>query len=191
MRTVTRLRRYGFGAFWALILAFLPLSLISFAAEDTRHLGESGRPIPRFVSLKASKANVRVGPGVEYKILWQFRRRGLPVEIIAEYQKWRQIRDYEGAEGWIHASLLRGQRSVMLRQTAEALPLALPLAQPLALRLRNAPNDNARILAFLQPGMVADLEDCDIDWCEIDAGKHDGWVPRDLLWGVYHFEYNN
>ena len=69
-----------------LLLALFPISYISLAGGDTRILGDSGHPLPRFVSLKSNEVNIRRGPGKEYPILWQFQRRGLPVEIIAEYK---------------------------------------------------------------------------------------------------------
>ncbi len=165
---------------WLVILWFglFSISYISLADNDTHSLEASGHPLPRFVSLRSNKVNVRRGPGTEYPIVWQFQRRGLPLEIIAEYKLWRHIRDYEGAQGWIHASLLRGQRAVILKVT--------PKIQP----LRSAPNKDARMLALLQAGVIAELEGCNQDWCEINLDHHDGWLPRDVLWGLYPFEFN-
>ena len=40
--------------------------------------GKSGLQVPRFVSLKTGRVNVRVGPGEDYKIAWVFTRTGLP-----------------------------------------------------------------------------------------------------------------
>lgn len=177
MERVTLWRLGGVFGLLVLLLALFPISYISLAGSDTRILGESGHPLPRFVSLKSNEVNVRRGPGREYPVLWQFQRRGLPVEIIAEYKLWRHIRDHEGAEGWVHASLLRGQRSVIIKLTPEAQPL------------RATPDTGGRMVALIQPGVVADLEDCERDWCEIDVGDHDGWVPRELLWGIYDFEF--
>src|SRR5450759_14844 len=60
----------------------------------------SGLPVPRFVSLKAGRVNVRVGPGEDYKIAWIFTRPGLPIEVIQEFDNWRRIRDSDGTVGW-------------------------------------------------------------------------------------------
>ena len=70
---------------------------------------------PRYVSLGSDRVNVRTGPGVRYPVAWRFVRRGLPVEIIAEYELWRKIRDRDGAEGWVHKSLLSGRRTVVVQ----------------------------------------------------------------------------
>src|SRR5262245_37242621 len=71
----------------------------------------SGLPLPRFASLRSDEANVRSGPGTRYPIDWVFRRKGMPVEIVAEYENYRKIRDWQGASGWVHQSLLTGKRS--------------------------------------------------------------------------------
>lgn len=158
------------------VAALVPFSIAAQSGRDDRPLGDSGLPLPRFVSLGKSEANMRRGPGEDYPLLYQYRRRGLPVEIIAEYGQWRQVRDHEGAEGWMHARLLRGQRSVMVRRAANALPL------------RNRPEASAGVVALVQSGTIGRLEDCDGDWCEIDFGSQEGWLQRDIVWGVYPFE---
>ncbi len=163
----------------ALVGALVPFSIASPSSRDERALGNSGLPLPRFVSIAQNKANVRRGPGEDYPLLWQYTRIGLPLEIIAEYGQWRQIRDHENAEGWMHARLLRGERSIRVRELVEALPL------------RSRPAAAAGTVALIQSGSVGRLKDCKANWCEVDVGGHDGWLPRDMLWGVYRFEYNN
>lgn len=158
------------------VAALLPFSIAAQTGVDNRPLGDSGLPLPRFVSIGKSEANVRRGPGEDYPLLYQYRRRGLPVEIIAEYGQWRQVRDHEGAEGWMHARLLRGTRSVMVRQAANALTL------------RNRPDAAGGVVALVQSGTIGRLEDCENGWCEVDLGSHEGWLQRDMLWGVYAFE---
>ncbi|HKH69397.1 MAG TPA: SH3 domain-containing protein, partial [Reyranella sp.] len=66
----------------------------------------SGLPIPRFASLRSDEVNVRTGPGPRYPIDWVFKRKAMPVEIVAEFENWRKIRDWQGASGWVHQSLL-------------------------------------------------------------------------------------
>lgn len=162
----------------AMVGAVAPFSIAAPSGRDERALGDSGLPLPRFVTIAQNKANVRRGPGEDYPLLWQYTRRGLPLEIVAEYGQWRQVRDHEGAEGWMHGRLLRGERAVMVRELANALPL------------RRQPSATAGTVALVQSGAIGRLKDCENAWCEVDMGGHDGWLPRDLLWGVYDFEYN-
>ncbi len=149
------------------------------APYDTRPLGDSGLPLPRFAAINKTHANVRRGPGADYPLLYQYQRRSLPLEIIAEYGQWRKVRDHEGSEGWMHVRLLRGSRTVILRQAANAL------------RLRNRPDATAGVVALVQAGAIGRLEDCEAAWCEVDLGDHEGWLHRDMLWGVYAFEFND
>src|SRR6187551_1397129 len=74
----------------------------------------SGLPIPRFASLRSDQVNVRTGPGPRYPIDWVFKRQAMPVEIVAEYENWRKIRDWQGATGWVLQSLLTGKRSFII-----------------------------------------------------------------------------
>ena len=70
----------------------------------------SGLPVPRFVSLKSDRVNVRSGPNKDQDVRWVYTRAGMPVEVTAEFENWRRIRDWEGAEGWVYHSLLSGKR---------------------------------------------------------------------------------
>ncbi len=74
----------------------------------------TGLPTPRFVSLKADEVNVRRGPGWDHAVAWVFHRAGLPVEVIAEFDVWREVRDSEGATGWVAGTLLSGRRTVLV-----------------------------------------------------------------------------
>jgi SH3-like domain-containing protein len=70
----------------------------------------TGLPVPRYVSLKTDRVNLREGPSKDHRTAWVFQRAGLPVEIVAEFETWRRIRDAEGTEGWVLHSLLSGRR---------------------------------------------------------------------------------
>jgi SH3-like domain-containing protein len=128
-------------------------------------------PLPRFVSLRAETANARRGPGLSHRIDWEFRRRGWPLEITAEYGHWRRVRDVEGAGGWVHHSLLSGTRTAVVIGSS-LLPVHATQSEGSAIR------------AYLEPGVVAGLDRCDGDWCRVRVERTDGWVRRDALWGA-------
>lgn len=132
---------------------------------------KSGLPVPRFVSLGTDKANLRNGPGKRYPIGWVFVRRGLPLEVIAEYEQWRKIRDADGAVGWIHRSLLSNRRSASV--TGQ---------RPRALQRQPVPN--ADVIANLEPGVIGRLLSCEESWCHFEVGGRRGWIKRAGLWGV-------
>lgn len=131
---------------------------------------ETNRPLPRFVSLKASEANVRRGPSLSHRIDWVFQRKGMPLQVIAEYGHWRRVIDRDGQGGWVHYTMLTGARTVIVER------------ENLFLLARATPD--SRQTAELQADVVARVRRCDISWCEIAAGGYKGWAPKTRLWGV-------
>jgi SH3-like domain-containing protein len=141
----------------------------------------SGLPIPRFVSLKASRVNVRIGPGEDYKIAWVFTRPGLPIEVIQEFDTWRRVRDSDGTVGWVFHSLLSGKRTAVVAPWSSIDPRPL----------RAAASPDAAITAYLEPGVMADIKRCDGGWCRLSGATFSGWISQDQLWGVYPGEEIN
>jgi SH3-like domain-containing protein len=137
--------------------------------------GDSGLPLPRFVTLKADRVNVRRGPSGDHQVSWVFTRKGLPVEIVAEFEHWRRIRDSDGAEGWVYHSLLSGRRGVLVAPWSGAKPV--PLLEGEAA--------GASPVALLDAGVMADVDWCTGAWCRISVEGHDGWIEQAKLWGVY------
>ena len=138
-------------------------------------IGASGLPLPRFVSLKADKVNVRRGPASEHQVAWVFQRRGLPVEIVAEFENWRRIRDNDGEEGWVYQSMLAGKRTALVAPWRKGD--SIPMYRTKAL--------DGGLVARVDSGVVADIESCTGTWCEVDAGGYEGWIDQAMLWGVY------
>jgi SH3-like domain-containing protein len=145
------------------------------AAGDTPVGAASGLPVPRFVSLKPDRVTVRGGPNRDHDIEFVFTRSGLPVEITAESDNWRRIRDSEGAEGWVYHSLLSGRRTALVsaKQPDDLIPLY------------DRADATGALLARLQPGVLAQVKHCSGAWCHIYGAGFDGWIVQDRLWGVY------
>lgn len=137
--------------------------------------GASGLPVPRFVSLKSDRVNVRVGPSREHAIAWTFVQSGLPVEIIQEFENWRRIRDWEGKVGWVFRSLLSGRR------TALVTPWENNDRTPLRARSRS----DADIVAELEPFVLTSVTECAGGWCRVNGDQYDGWLDQTRLFGVY------
>lgn len=160
--------------------AFLSGEAAPAAAEQAAapaHVGPSGLPLPRFVSLKSAKVNSRVGPGLNYAVEWMYMKAGLPMEIIQEWDNWRRVRDSEGAEGWINQSLLSGRRTGMIAPWQRGKDAQIPLL--------SSPDAEAGSEALLEPGIIGTIRSCDGTWCEMSFGSHTGWVSQRLIWGVY------
>lgn len=153
-----------------LLLACL-LPALPAAAQAQSIAGPTGLPIPRFVTLRAEEVNVRTGPGTRYPVEWVFVRKDVPVEITAEFDTWRRIRDWEGAEGWVHQSMLSGRRAVVVTGEIRSL--------------KRTPEPGTPAVARLEPGVVGTLQRCRGDWCEIEVEGYEGWLARTEFWGVY------
>ena len=140
----------------------------------------TGLSVPRFVSLKSDKVNVRRGPSNDQSIGWVFARAGLPVEIIAEADNWRRVRDSEGADGWVFHGLLSGRRTVLIS------PWSKGKEESVTLHGSNSTGSHA--VAELQSGVLGSVVSCDGEWCELTVGDYSGYVEQDKLWGVYRGE---
>ena len=135
----------------------------------------SGLPVPRFVSVKADRVNVHIGPAKNYEVKWVYQRAGLPVEVTAEFENWRRIRDSDGAEGWVYHSLLSGRRTGVVTAKSKDELVAI-----------HAKGDaKSAITAQLQPGVLATVKYCGGAWCRVAGQGFEGFIPQDRLWGVY------
>ena len=145
-----------------------------FSAKDSATT-TSGLPVPRYVSLKSDHVNVRAGPTKDNDVAWIYTRSGLPVEITAEFENWRRVRDSEGSEGWVYHSLLSGRRTaVVTMKTKDELA-----------SLYDRPDPSSAIAARLQVGVVAQVKKCANGWCRVIGNGFDGWIEQQRLWGVY------
>ena len=143
-------------------------------APQTETRGASGLPIPRFVSIASGEVNMRTGPGQRYPIDWVYTRRGLPVEVIGEYDLWRQVRDIDGDEGWVHKQLLSGRRTALV--TADSV------------LLRDKADPTSPPVLRAGQGVQGVIDRCDAEWCRMEVDGTRGWVQKDALWGVYPAE---
>lgn len=141
-------------------------------------------PLPRFAILSASNVNLHVGPGKNFKVSWRYQLKYMPVEVIAQFDTWREIRDFQGTKGWVHQSLLKGKRYVMVINQTQAL--------------KDSPSIDSRTVAYIEPFVVGKVYECQGHWClvaftdnhhQAGTGKtYKGWVPRQGVWGVYLHE---
>jgi SH3-like domain-containing protein len=150
------------------VLALLCLISATAAAEDDKN---PQLPVPRFVTLGTDAVNLRTGPGLRYPIKLVITKDGLPVEVIREFDTWRQIRDIDGDEGWVLKTMLSGKRAVTVKGRVQTL-------------LKD-PAEGSGPVARLEPGVIAELKTCRAEWCKISAAGYSGWMKRANLWGVY------
>lgn len=168
------------------------LALLALVAGECGALAEektnpSGLPLPRFVTTRSTPINVRVGPGTRYDVAWVYVKAGTPVEIVAEFDTWRKIRDRDGSEGWVHQNLLSGKRAGVVAPGSGDGQIALLAGR----------SEDGGVRAYLTPGFRVEIEECDGIWCEVAATDHppagrtatyQGYLRQAVLWGVYEGE---
>ena len=103
------------------VLALLSALVVAPRAAIADPVGPVTKlPLPRFASLKTDRVNLREGPSKDHATKWVYERAGLPVEITAEFEIWRKVRDSQGVEGWVLHSLLSGRRTGLVTPNKRA-----------------------------------------------------------------------
>ena len=117
-------------------------------------------------------SNLRAGPGTRYPIDWVYKRIGMPVEILREFDVWRLVETPDGQKGWMHEATLVGRRDLMITGSRQTL--------------RAEASDTARAVAVLEPGVIGRIRSCDANagWCRVQVGEYRGWLPRQAFWGT-------
>ena len=159
----------------AALLALAPGLLAPTSARADQVGSATGLPLPRYASLKTDRVSLREGPSKDHAIKWVYQRAGLPIEITAEFETWRKVRDSEGAEGWVLHSLLSGRRTGLVGVGKAGQHFKI-FAQPKA---------NGDLTATLESGVIANVRSCDGSWCLIAGDGYKGYIEQVALWGVY------
>jgi SH3-like domain-containing protein len=165
-----------------LLPVLIAASMTHARGAEFNQVGPStGLPLPRYVSLKSDRVNLREGPSKDHRTTWVFERAGLPVEITAESDNWRRIRDSEGTEGWVLQNLLSGRRTVLVAPwKKDTLPLYAKAS------------DTSEVVAKLQSGVLGNVRKCDGgSWCSVYGEGFEGYMQQSNLWGVYPNEKIN
>ena len=129
------------------------------------------KPVPRWASLRSNEVYARSGPTKENKVLWTYRQKNLPVQIISDTREWRMICDPDGGIAWVNRSMLKSQRSVVSMGTQK-------------IDLLSGAKSTAKVKARLNPRSLATLDKCKKGYCKVSVGNVDGWAPQDRLWGA-------
>jgi SH3-like domain-containing protein len=127
--------------------------------------------LPRFASLSSDKVFLRQGPGYDYRILWVYHRKGLPVIITAQYDVWRKVRFSDGTVGWVHVAMLSSHRTVLVTGGRDA-------------PLRESSASGASVVALAAPGVIAQLRRCKAEVCDVSVDGHSGWINKTRIWGA-------
>ena len=130
---------------------------------------QSDVELPYWASISVDEARMRKGPSPDVPVTWEYRRKDLPVKVIARHETWRKIEDPDGTQGWMAARLLSRTRTAIV--TGEVRPM------------RDEPDTSAAVAFRAQPGVVGRITDCKDGWCLFNVGGRKGWIQTDHIWG--------
>lgn len=147
---------------FALILCLAAIGLPASAQQNET---------PYWVSLKADRANMRVGPSENFPVEWVFVREGLPLKVLRVNQGWRYIEDPDGERGWIFAAMLTRSRTAIVSANEK-------------IAIRAEPAAGSALRWHAEPGVVGKLGECEAGWCEFDVDGRKGWAQQTQLWGA-------
>jgi len=125
----------------------------------------------KFVSQRTDNAYMREGPSYKHRVLWVYKHRGYPFQVLARYDIWRRVRAHDGTIGWMSASMLSDRRTVLVTGRQRVALFA-------------DPEPNAKLVAYAMPGATAQVEACALRSCRITAPGLKGWIDKDRVWGV-------
>lgn len=152
------------------ILGMTAVPLMAAGSPKTAIKG-SGLPIPRFVMTKATKVNLRVGPGNHYPTRVVYTRKGIPLIVVAEFDFWRKVKDMDGQEGWAHKTLLANSKLVWVKADMTSM-----LADP---------NDPKSIVLHAEKGVEGEyLNDQRNGYAKVKIDGQKGWVLIRDVWGI-------
>jgi SH3-like domain-containing protein len=154
----------------ALLIALAAAFAVPAAGQADRPT-PSGLPVPRWVSLKFDKVYARAGPGEDHSLLWVYRVKSLPVQVVQETADWRRVCDPEGGLAWVHKRTTDGRRMVMNLKDS-------------AIRLSAEPKSNARAEGLWVARSLGALDRCRDGWCRVKVEDVRGWVPEGSAWGL-------
>jgi len=126
---------------------------------------------PRFVSQRVETAYMREGPSYAHKVLWVYRHKGYPLQVIASFDIWRRVRDRDGTVGWMNSDMLSDNRTVLVTGQGRV-------------QLHASDDLSSKVVGLAEPGAILSLKACHAQACRASAKNADGWIAKDRLWGV-------
>ena len=181
MMILDHIRKASFWRAAVMIVAFNAQIVEAQAVDEPKGIGSvTKQPIPRFVSLKPSDTPMREGPSKEHRIKWVFKREGLPVEVIAEHEQWRRVRDSESTDGWVYYGRLSNRRTAIVLGAKTSTNTSKTERE-----IYTRESAESGLVAKVQAGVIINLESCSAQWCKIGVETISGYIRKDALWGVY------
>ena len=144
-----------------------------------------------WASLKYNKTYLRTGPSKDNKVIWVYKRKGLPLKILRKKNEWNEVLLPSSQKGWINSSQISKKRNVIIQNKKSLSDMALSKQKQITVT-----DKNSKTIAYVQEGVIATLNKCKKDLCEIElkvkkekyffknSYKLSGYIEKDFIWGV-------
>lgn len=120
------------------------------------------------IAVGVPMANVRSGPGLQYKVLWKLEKYH-PLKLVRTKGDWYYFQDYEGDRAWIHKKVTSGTNTVIVNKNR--------------VNVRSNPGTDNRIVFTVERGVPFLVLGKQGSWLHIRHSDGDeGWIHDSLVW---------
>ena len=163
------------------ILLFIVNHQVTYANKNSSY----------WASLKYNKTYLRTGPSKDNKVIWVYKRKGLPLKIIRKKNEWNEVLFPSGQKGWINSSQISKKRNIIIQNNKSFSEMALSKQKQISIT-----DKNSKTIAYVQEGVIATFHNCENDLCKIElkvkkekyffknSYKLSGYIKKEYLWGV-------
>ncbi|MBN44125.1 MAG: hypothetical protein CML94_01225 [Rhodobiaceae bacterium] len=144
-----------------------------------------------WASLKYNKTYLRTGPSKDNKVIWVYKRKGLPLKILRKKNEWNEVLLPSNQKGWINSSQISEKRNVIIQNNKSFSEIALSKQKQITIT-----DKNSKPIAHVQDGVIAAFKNCKEDLCKIElkvkkekyffksSYKLSGYIKKEYIWGV-------
>jgi SH3-like domain-containing protein len=120
------------------------------------------------LTVTATIANVRSGPGSKYDIMWKVEKY-YPILVIEKKGEWYHFKDFEDDKGWVYKKLVSKLDAVITKKNK--------------CNIRSGPGTKNKILFTVEMGIPFKVIKRQGRWLHIEhADKDRGWIHDSLVW---------
>ena len=118
--------------------------------------------------VKAARANLRAGPGKNFRITWEVNKY-MPLVQVDKKGDWIKVKDVDGDTHWVFKTLLDAKLKCVTVRSARA-------------NIRKGPSASGRQLYTVEKYTSFKLVGKKRKWVQIAYGKKKMWVFHTLIW---------
>ena len=171
--------------------SYIPCILFILLVIVNNQTAYASKKSSYWASLKYNKTYLRTGPSKDNKVIWVYKRKGLPLKILRKKNEWNEVLFPSGQKGWINSSQISKKRNIIIQNNKSFSEMALSKQKQITIT-----DKNSKTIAYVQEGVIATFHNCKKDLCKIElkvrkekyffknSYKLLGYIKKEYLWGV-------